>query len=112
MNKGLVILLAAAMSGVLVTALPVQESKTPGVTKRQANQQKRIRSGAKSGELTRTETRRVEAEQTKIAADKRKAKSDGTVTKEERKQLHKEQNKASRDIYRQKHDAQKKPGAK
>jgi hypothetical protein len=89
-----------------------KSAATPGVTKGQINQQRRIRQGVRSGELTRPETKKREAEQAKIQADKKAAKSDGTVTKDERKQLHKEENKASKDIYKQKHDAQKRPRTK
>jgi hypothetical protein len=91
------------------SAAPEQKSSTatPVVRERQKNQQRRIRQGVKSGELTKGETRRLEAEQGKIQADKLAAKSDGTVTPAERKQLHREQNKASRDIYRKKHNNRK-----
>ncbi len=94
--------------------IPPAKSKnaTPGVSKRQRNQQQRIRQGVKSGELTKHETRRLEREEGKIQADKLQAKSDGKVTKHERKQLHKELNKTSKDIYKQKHDAQKQPQKK
>jgi hypothetical protein len=90
---------------------PPAKSKnaTPGINKRQRNQQRRIRQGVKSGELTKHETRRLEREEGKIQADKLQAKSDGKVTKAERKQLHKELNKAIKDIHKQKHDAQKQP---
>ncbi len=43
------------------------------------------------------------------AADK--AKSDGVVTAQQKKRLTKAQNKTSRHIYRQKHDAQQRPGS-
>jgi protein-disulfide isomerase len=79
--------------------------KTPRVTRRQVNQQARIHQGVKSGELTPAETRRLEAEQAKIKADKAAAKSDGKVTPQERNKLRREQNKASRDIHRLKHNA-------
>lgn len=79
-------------------------TKTPRITKRQLNQQRRINRGVKSGELTPAETRRLEAEQGKIQADKMKAKSDGNVTPQERRKLRREENKASRDIYRLKHN--------
>ncbi len=92
------------------SAAPEQKSSTatPVVKERQKNQQRRIRQGVKSSELTPHETRKLEGEQAKILADKVEAKSDGKVTPAERKQLTKEQNKASRDIYRKKHNDRKK----
>ncbi len=82
-------------------------NKTPGVTKRQKNQQKRIAKGVESGELTAKETKHLEKEEAKIQHDKKMAKSDGTVTKQERAKLQKEENKASRDIYKKKHNKRK-----
>src|SRR6266571_228551 len=58
------------------TAAKKNPNATPGINKRQRNQQHRIRQGVKSGQLTKSETRHLE----------------------------KEQNKASRDIYRTKHN--------
>ncbi len=88
------------------TATPPSGTATPGVTERQKNQQKRIRRGVNSGQLTPHETRKLEGEEGKIQADKLAAKSDGTVTPAERAKLQHEEIKASRDIYKQKHDAQ------
>lgn len=65
-----------------------------------------------SGELTAKETQRLEKEQGKIEADREKALADGKMTRKERAKLRTEQNRASHHIYRQKHDAQKQPGAK
>ncbi len=79
-------------------------TKTPVVTKRQMNQQRRIRQGVKSGELTKGETRKLETDEAKIRAEKKMAKADGNVTPAERKKLRRDENKASRDIYRLKHN--------
>jgi len=78
--------------------------KTPRITKRQINQQARIRQGVKSGELTKGETRKLEKEQAKIQHDQKEAKSDGKVTPQERRKITREQNKASRDIKRLKNN--------
>ncbi len=83
------------------------QTATPKATKRQINQQERIKAGVKSGELTKREAAKLEARERKIAKDKRKAKADGVVTPRERAKIQHEQNKASRRIYKQKHDAQK-----
>ena len=80
------------------------QSKTPVVDQRQKNQQERIKEGVKTGEVTRGEARRLEAQQGKIKADEMVAKSDGKVTNAERRQLKREQNRTSRNIYRKKHN--------
>lgn len=102
--KNLLVLIAVVL---LAVQFSVAQIKTPRVTKRQVNQQARIHEGVKSGELTKKEILRLEAQQAKIARDKAVAKSDGIVTPEERAKLQREQNRASHRIYRQKHDAQK-----
>lgn len=86
-------------------------NRDPGVNHRQHHQQHRIHQGVKSGELTRAETRRVQAEQRHIRREERAYKADGHLTRAERADLHRDQNHASRDIYRQKHDAQHRPPA-
>jgi len=84
-----------------------------GVVKnREVRQQTRIAQGVKSGELTAKETAKLEREEAKIEKDREKALADGTLTRKEKAKLTREQNRASRHIYRQKHDAQKQPGAK
>ena len=82
--------------------------KTPRVKARQEVQQNRIKEGIASGELTRSETRRLAKEQRIIQRAKRKVKADGVVTKRERIGLNRMQNKASRDIRRQKNNAKNK----
>jgi hypothetical protein len=91
-----------------ISAAASAQTKTPGVTKRQVNQQKRIGQGVSSGQLTPKETEHLEAREAKIQHDKKLAKSDGTVTPAERAKLQREENRTSRAIYRQKHDAQHK----
>jgi hypothetical protein len=81
------------------------QDKTPVVDQREKNQQERIDQGIKSGELTKREAMRLEAQQGKIKVDEAKAKSDGVVTAKERAKLKREQNRASRAIYRKKHNA-------
>jgi hypothetical protein len=93
----------------LLTSLAAAAQVTPKVDEREKKQQKRIRDGKKSGELTKKESAKLEAEQAKIHRDEKKAKADGVVTPKERAKLQKEQNKASKDIKKQKHDEQKKP---
>lgn len=86
--------------------LSVQAQKSPKVKARQEVQQKRIKQGVASGELTRMETKQLVREQRVIARTKRKMKADGKLTKRERLALDRMQDKASRDIRRQKNDVQ------
>lgn len=81
---------------------------TPGIDKRQENQQKRIDAGVKSGQLTDKEAARLEKREDKLQKDKEKAQSDGVVTKKERQQLNREANRDSKAIAREKHDRQHK----
>lgn len=102
MKKAVVLIALLAIGALSVSA----QTATPRVTKRQVQQQARIKDGVKSGELTRREARKLERQQAKIAVDKAKAKSDGVVTPAERRKLTREQNRASKRIYHEKHDAQ------
>ena len=52
---------------------------------------------------------KLEAGQAKVDAREAAAKSDGNVTKKERAELQHARDKQSAKIYKQKHDAQKKP---
>lgn len=99
--KGVAIAIAMVFAGGAFA-----QTATPNIDKRQANQEKRIEQGVKSGELTKNETARLEKREAKLQADKEKAKSDGVVTKKERAKLQHEANRDSKAIYRQKHDAQ------
>jgi hypothetical protein len=93
-------------------ALPIiATAADPGVNRRQHHQQDRIQQGVRSGELTRTETRRLEAEQRHIRREEARYKADGRLTGAERADLQRDLDKASRDIYHQKHDAQQRPPA-
>ena len=80
------------------------QDKTPVVDQREKNQEKRIDQGIKSGEVTKGEAARLDAQQGKIKVDEAKAKSDGVVTPRERAKLKREQNRASHNIYRKKHN--------
>ena len=101
----------AAVVVVTVPALSYAQSPdpaaTPGIDKRQAQQQQRIDQGVQSGELTQREAARLERRQERIGKMEEKAKADGVVTKKERAHIQHQQNQESRRIYREKHDKQK-----
>jgi hypothetical protein len=102
--KRLVTLLLAGLFllGLSVTSM----AHTPVINRRQYHEQQRIRQGIRSGELTRVEAARLEAEQSRIRLDEARARQDGRVTCRERTRINRELNRASRNIYRQTHDRQ------
>jgi hypothetical protein len=84
------------------------------VGQRRENQQDRIAQGIKSGQLTPSETAKLEKQQqgiNKQVATDRKA-NGGTLNAAQKKQVNKEQNQASRNIYKKKHNAATQPNAK
>ena len=82
------------------------QTATPGIDKREANQEKRIEQGVKSGALTQREAAKLEAGQAKVEKMEDKAKADGKVTRQERKRIQKEQDRQSRRIYKKKHNSE------
>ena len=98
----------AVISLALVSAiaLPVwaDNTSTPLIDKREANQEKRIEQGEKSGALTQGEAAHLEKREAKLQSDEAAAKSDGKVTKAERKKLRHEEDRDSQAIYRKKHN--------
>lgn len=107
MNMNAKWLVPALLFLALSTAASAENNSTPGLDRREANQEKRIEQGEKSGQLTPREEKRLERGEARLERHEAAAKSDGTVTPAERKRLHKEANRMSKRIHRQKHDAQK-----
>jgi predicted Rdx family selenoprotein len=84
------------------------------VGQRRENQQDRIAQGIKSGQLTPSETAKLEKQQqgiNKQVATDRKA-NGGTLNAAQKKQINKDQNQASRNIYHKKHNAATQGSAK
>ncbi|MRR50946.1 MAG: hypothetical protein EG825_08525 [Rhodocyclaceae bacterium] len=79
----------------------------PGVNQRQENQRYRIAEGSRSGALTGSERRELNAEQRAIRQEERQYRSDGTLTRDERKDLYQDQKLASQHIYQETHDAER-----
>ncbi|MBI1796017.1 MAG: hypothetical protein HY076_05035 [Candidatus Eisenbacteria bacterium] len=77
---------------------------TPGIDRREVRQHERIAQGARSGELTRGEARRLRAGQRHVRRMERRAKADGVVTPRERARITRAQNHQSRTIRRLKHN--------
>ena len=87
-------------------ALPAFAQTTPGIDKRQAEQERRIQQGVASGQLTGKEAARLEKGQARVQHMEDRAKADGVVTKQERARIEHAQNVESRKIAREKHDKQ------
>lgn len=88
-------------------AAQAQTDSTTRIDKRQANQERRIEQGQKSGALTEKEAARLEKGQARVQKMEDRAAADGKVTKKERARIEHAQDKQSRRIYREKHDKQK-----
>ncbi len=82
-------------------------SSTREIDARQASQERRIQQGVRSGELTRSEYYKLEAEQARIRQLERQAKADGYVSPAERARIRDAQNQASKHIYQEKHDGER-----
>jgi len=102
MKKVISILSLFAVSAIL--SLSAFAQNTNRIDRREHKQQKSIRQGVRSGELTWRELARLEREQFKLRRQEHRAKADGVVTFRERWKLHKNLNEARRDIYRAKHN--------
>ena len=98
-----------ALGFVCVMTAGTAYAGTPRVNGREHHQQQRIRQGIQSGELTRREAARLEAEQAKIRVREAAYRADGYVSPAERARLNHELNETNRRIYRQKHDGQDRP---
>jgi hypothetical protein len=83
----------------------ISMAHTPVINRREREQQ-RIRQGARSGELTRYEAARLEAEQARIRAYEARSRATGGVSCRERQRLDNLLDRSGRSIYRQKHDNQ------
>ena len=98
-------LLAAAF--VAAPAITFAQAPTHNIAARQANQQRRIANGVKSGQLTPHETRHLERQERGIQNEKRsmRAQNNGHLTRQDRRVVAHQQNQESRRIYRKKHNA-------
>lgn len=107
MKRMIIASLTGMIAATLAGAALAGPADTPGLDKRQVNQEKRIQQGVKSGQLTPEEAARLEKQQQRIQKTEEAAKADGKVTAQERKKLHKMQDNASENIYRKKHNKRK-----
>ena len=109
--KTLIAALTLSVGGLTMAQTPLATTPknplaTPGLDKRETNQQKRINQGVTSGQLSAKETNRLEKREIKLNADEAAAEADGKVTHSERMKLQHEANKDSKAIHRQEHNKQ------
>jgi uncharacterized membrane protein YebE (DUF533 family) len=97
---------ALAIAALPALAFAQAAPATPRIDQRQANQERRIEQGVRSGELTPHETRKLERGQAKVRRMEARVKADGVVTAQERRQITREQDRQSERIAHEKHDAQ------
>lgn len=101
--SGLMVMLAAGIMGQSAWAEGTAENQQ---TSGPLHMHKRIHQGVESGELTRHERIRLNAEQRAIHRERKQDMKDGELSPQERRKLLRDKRHASRDIYRQKHDGQ------
>ena len=96
------------IAAVAALALPAlaQPNDTRRMDRREANQERRIEQGEKSGALTPKEAARLEKGQARVKRMEDKAAADGRITRKERERIEHAQNAQSKKIYREKHDKQ------
>jgi hypothetical protein len=102
------IVIAAVLCAFALPALAQGTTSTPRIDKREADQERRIEQGVKSGQLTEREAARLEKGQARVRKQEEKALADGKLTPQERAKIERAQNRESRKITRAKHDAQRK----
>jgi hypothetical protein len=79
-------------------------TNTPGIDQHEANQEKRIEQGEKSGALTQKEATHLDQREAKLQSDEAAAKADGKITKKERHKLRREEKQDGQAIARKKHN--------
>lgn len=99
------LILGLATFASVAAALPAVAS-AQDVGYRQANQQRRIEQGVRSGALTPGETRRVETGEARLAyrKDMMRARDDGHLSTRDRMALNRQETRLSRRLYNAKHN--------
>ncbi|MBA2733611.1 MAG: hypothetical protein H0U54_12040 [Acidobacteria bacterium] len=79
-------------------------SDTFGQRHNNRNDRSRIRSGVRSGQLTRAEARQLRNNQREIRQERRVYRSDGVITAAERREIRRDRRQQDRTIFRERHD--------
>jgi hypothetical protein len=77
---------------------------SPRIDRREANQQRRINQGIRSGALTPRETYHLQKREASINAQEARFKADGNLSRRERRVLNNRLDRTSKAIYRAKHN--------
>lgn len=102
---GMILASLAIVVGFSVAASAQSTNRRRGIEYRQAEQQRRIDQGIRTGQLTPREAARLEAQQTHIErVEDRYRTSGGGLSPSERARLERDLNRSSRAIYRERHD--------
>jgi hypothetical protein len=96
--------ISIAVAAAFTVPALAQTQSTPRIDQRQANQERRIEQGEKSGSLTQKEAARLEKGQAHVQKLENKAVADGKVTPKERARIEKAQDKQSEKIHKAKHN--------
>jgi hypothetical protein len=99
-------IVAVAVATAFAVPAFAQTDSTRRIDQREANQERRIEQGEKSGALTPREAARLEKGQSRVDKMEKKAMADGKVSAKERRRIEHAQDQQSRRIYREKHDKQ------
>ena len=101
------ITVAAIALAAMTAAASAQGYSGDRIDRREANQERRIQEGRRSGDITRQEARQLEAEQARIRDMERQAKRDGVVDRREARQIERAQDQASRHIAQERNDSER-----
>jgi hypothetical protein len=94
----------AALSALSLPAFALDS--TPRIDQRQANQERRIEEGLRSGQLTRNEAQRLREGQREIRRMERQALADGRISPREAARIEQAQDIEDRRIAQERHDRQ------
>jgi hypothetical protein len=97
---------AIALLAATAPALAYQDVRDGSINDREYRLAQRMEQGLRSGELTRSEYRRLRYELRDIERNEQYFLSDGRLSPRERDQLHARLDNLSREIYRQRHDVE------
>ncbi len=103
MNKVTYSALAVLMAAGLSVAVDAQ-ARERGVNERQSSQRDRVASGARSGEVTRPESHRLQREARGIERKEQAFRSDGHFSKGERREVHRDLDRHGRHINQARND--------
>jgi hypothetical protein len=100
-------LVAATAIVAALSTVAAAHSSTDRIDRRQAAQQRSIQEGVRSGEITRHELQRLQAEQGRIRELERRAERDGYVDRYERRRIEAAQDAARRHIAEERRDGER-----